>query len=241
MLAPEGRRSPYAVLVSFAAVALVSTTTLAWLVREQLRQDDIVASQRQQERFDQAAAAPSGNLQRFVADIDALSRSDRDPAPVPAVSIVTVGAEDVRVMPAGSLPFVPQPDLQADTIRGATELAQLEALEFAPRTSPQAFAGYTRLAASSDALTRANALVRVAQMERKAGRLQRALASYDQLSSLTAGYVDGLPAPLVARVGRIQVLKEIGDIAGVRAASEALRTDPLRGVWPVTRSQYSFT
>jgi hypothetical protein len=45
MFPRDGRRSPYAVLVPFAAVALVSTTKLAWLVREQLRQNSIVLAQ----------------------------------------------------------------------------------------------------------------------------------------------------------------------------------------------------
>ena len=241
MFSRGGRRSPYAVIVPFAAVALVSTTTLAWLVREQLRQDGIVAGQRRQERFDQAAAAVTESLQRSVADINALAQRDHDPASVPdGVSIVRVTATETRVLPAGSLPFLPRPDSHTDSIRRATEFAPLEALEFAPGTSAQALAGYNRLVASRDPVARAAALVRIARMERKAGRHSRALASYDHLSSITAASVDGLPAPLVARVGRIQVLKEAGDTAGVRTAAEALRNDLLRGAWPVTKSQYTF-
>ena len=52
--------------------------------------------------------------------------------------------------------------------------------------------------------------------------------------------VDDLPAPLVARVGRLQVLKATADSAGVREVSKSLRNDLLRGSWPVTRGQYVF-
>ena len=160
MFPRDGRRSRYAVLVPFAAVALVSTTTLAWLVREQLRQDGIVAAQRQQERFDQAAAAVTEGLKRFVVDLEALTRRDRDLDAAPdGVSIVTATATDVRVQPAGSLPFLPEPDSRTDSIV-RPELAHLEVLEFGPSTSDQALAGYYKLAASRDPVTRAAALVR---------------------------------------------------------------------------------
>ena len=239
MFSKDGRRSPYAVLVPFAAVALVSTTTLAWLVREQLRQDGIVAAQRQQERFDQAAAAVTEGLKRFVVDLEVLTRRDRELDAAPdGVSIVTATATDVRVQPAGSLPFLPEPDSRTDSI--IPELPHLETLEFGPSTLNQALAGYYKLAASRDPVTRAAALVRIGRMERKASRHQRAMAAYEQLSSLTGVSVDRLPAPLVASVGRLQVLKEIGDVAGVRHVSAALRNDLVRGAWPVTSGQYAF-
>ena len=240
MFSRDGRRSPYAVLVPFAAVALVSTTTLAWLVREQLRQDSIVLAQQREERFDRAAAAVSDSLRRFVADLEALSQLDRDPAPLPdGVSIVTVTPAEIRVRPAGSLPFLPQPDSRTESIKQG-KFAQLEILEFGPRTSEQALAGYTRLAGSRDPVTRAAALAGAARLERKAGRYPRALAAYEQLSSLTEVSVDGLPAPLVARVGRLEVLKQTGEIAAVREASAALRDDLVHGSWPMTRGQYVF-
>jgi hypothetical protein len=239
MFSRDGRRSPYAVLVPFAAVALVSTTTLAWLVREQWRQDDIVAAQQRQEHFDRAAAAVAHSLQRYVTGLEALSR-DRDPDSLPdGVSLVTVSPTETRVRPAGSLPFLPQPDSPAEPT-GRAELARLEILEFAPNGSGQALSGYNRLSGSRDPATRGVALVRLARMERKAGRYQRALAAYEQLSSLAAVSVDRLPAPLVARVGRLETLKQAGEDVAVRKAAAALRDDLLYGAWPVTKGQYVF-
>jgi signal transduction histidine kinase len=227
-------------LVVFVGVALVSGGALGWLGWLLLAQDAALDVQRRQEALDQAADRAAAAMQRSIADLRSLTRAEPDAAgQFPAgVSRISLAPGVVRVWPEGRLLYYPFPEralaVPSDTFdRG-------ERYEFAGGGLDLAAGEYSRLVRSTNPSVRAGALARLARVRRKQHDTAAALLTYEQLSQTRDADVEGLPATLVATVGRASLFEAEGRLSELRQETEALRLDLSRGRWWLARTEYEY-
>jgi len=121
----------------------------------------------------------------------------------------------------------------------AVDLGAAESSEFGGDLEG-ALRAYERVASASEGQRAATALARVARVQRKLGQPDAAVTTYEKLAALGTMPVDGLPAGLVARVGRASVFEAGHQSPALRAEAGALRDDLLAGRWPLTRAAFTF-
>ena len=233
-------RPPRQLLVAFLAVALVSAAALGWLGWLLLEQDKALDVQRQRERIEQAADRAAAVLQRSLADLQSFVGREfaGDASPPPGVVTISLTPDGRVAAPQGSLLHVP--------VRGAVREAppaafsEGEQLEFSGSDLGGAARVYARLSAARNVSVRAGALVRLSRVRRKLRDPAGALQAYDQLAQIEGVNVGGLPATLVARVGRASVFSEMGRTSELRDEAGALQKDLLEARWPLVKSEYQF-
>src|SRR6185295_1390511 len=64
--------------------------------------------------------------------------------------------------------------------------------------------------------------------------------AYDRLAQMTDVRVEGIPASLIARVGRASLFEEIHRTADLRREATALDQDLRNGRWQLLQSEYAF-
>src|SRR5262245_36501222 len=201
-------RPPRQLMLVFLVVAAASTTALAWLTFQLLTQEQAAERQRRLEDLDRVADRAAAAIERQLAALDA--RLDQAPAPdemVPANAVILVRTDSGFIVnPAGSLPYLPS--LPATDPPASDELRAAEQLELAKEDHAGSERAYAALASTKERPVRAAALAGLARVQRKRGETATALKSYDELAPLTDVRVDGLPAPLLARVGRASVFEK---------------------------------
>jgi len=245
-------RPPRHLVVMFLGIALVlavALTTLAWRLFDQ---DRALERQRLQVRLEHAADVVAAELGRRLSEVeDRLGALAILPAPALGDSalrlasafcsdavVVAIGDDALFIYPHGRLAWVPvssdapPPDPRA--------FAAGESLEFRRGDLPAAARAYRRLTRSPDSLVRASAFMRLARVDRKAGRLDAALEAYDSLRALDRTPVNGLPAELVARHASLEVLEALGREDTLRERAARLEADLRAGRWPLRRAQYAF-
>jgi signal transduction histidine kinase len=227
-------------LVVFVGVAVVSGGALGWLGWLLLAQDAALDVQRRQEALDQAADRAAAAMQRSIADLRSRTSTEPDATgPLPAgVSRISLAPGVVRVWPENSLLYHPfrarPPAAPSETFdRG-------EQYEFADRDVDLAGREYSRLVLSANPAVRAGALTRLARVRRKQDDAGAALMAYEQLSQIGDADVEGLPATLVATVGRASVFEAEGRLSELRGEADALRLDLSRGRWRLAKTEYEF-
>lgn len=233
-------RPPRQLLVVFLAVALVSATALGWLGWLLLAQDKALDVQRQQDRIEQAADRAAAVMQRSLTNLQSLigpqlGKADPLPAGVLAVSLAPGG---IVVNPAGSLLYFPV--RRASPGPSMLAFTDGERLEFAGSDPAGAARVYSGLSTARNEAIRAGALARLARVRRKLRDPDGALRAYDQLAAIERVDVDGLPAGLVARVGRASIFDETERTSELREEAHALQQDLLRVRWPLVKSEYQF-
>jgi signal transduction histidine kinase len=227
-------------LVVFVGVALVSSGALGWLGWLLLAQDAALDVQRGQEALDQAADRAAAAMQRSIADLQSRTSAEPDATrEFPAgVSRISLAPGVVRVWPEDGLLYYPfrarLPASPPETFdRG-------EQYEFVNRDLDLAAREYTRLVRSENPPVRAGALARLARVRRKQHDAGAALMAYEQLSNVGDADVEGLPATLVAMVGRASVFEAEQRRMELRQAADALRLDLARGRWRLAKTEYEF-
>ena len=199
-----------------AYVAMIGLVGIvAGIVGWRLLQEDR-ALQRQQidDRLETSADALALELRTVVAAMRAslteFALSEPNPsAPatrwvedLPGDSLVALFDDDsVRAWPRDRLLFRPIPEDHGPGLQSF--YTEGEVLEFREANPLAAAAFFAELGESEDAGVRAGALVRLARNLRKLGRHQEALDAYDRLFDCGEAYVDGRPAELLARQGRL--------------------------------------
>jgi signal transduction histidine kinase len=232
-------RSPRRVAVTFAAVAVVSSTVLGVLSWQLVQQDRQLDEPR---RRGQAEAAADTAAASLAATLDRLDpASDRGQGLQPPVALTVLAIEPTRtsVHRAGSVPFVPtRPQLpEAD----AVALRAAEALEFAERPDPsRVIAAYRALAASGPPENRAAALARLAALLARSGDPTSAMRTYEQLDEFDNVAVVGLPASLVASVGRAALAAKSNRAGDPKHAASTLARDLASGRWMLTRAEFDY-
>ncbi len=244
-------RPPRPLLVAFLAFTLAPVVALGWLGWRLLEQERALERQRAHESLQGAADRIGATLARQITEIEGRLSSlvvTPDHAVGNAASelgrrlddalIVVLSSRGVDSHPAGRLlyhPFLPStPEPAAETF------AQAAALEFRSKDPAGAAAAYRELSRSQDTAVRAAALLGLARNLRKAGRIEEALAAYEDLARLGAVPVGGLPADLLARHERCALLAEVGRLPDSRREGESLYSDLQTGRWRLRRAAYRF-
>jgi signal transduction histidine kinase len=225
-------RPPRHVLAIFVAVAVVSAAALSWLVWLLLTQEKAVEMQRRQDRIDQAAERAAAVMQAALADLDHASQ------PLSGLLYVRVAADELSVRPERSLLYYPEK--RRDTAGTATRFDEGEQAEFARKDLKSAADLYRRLSKDPEISVRAGALARLARVQRRLHEYDQAIQTYDRLSEMTGVTVDGLPAALVARQGRVDLFEENHRSVELKREARALQADLRSGRWQITKSEYGF-
>ena len=233
-------RPPRHVLAIFLGVALVSGATLAALAWLLLRQDHARETQRRQERIEQAADRAAAVMQRSLADLEIQLAAplDRKKNPPPDVVLLGSAPDGLTIHPQGALLYYP--DSFQRQVPATRIFDEGEQLEFAKHDTAGAIRIYTGLAASQLPVIRAGALNRLARLHRKLHAPDAALAAYDRLARMPASSVEGMPAGVVARLGRASLFEETHRTAELQREAAALDRDLRNGRWRLTKSEYAF-
>jgi signal transduction histidine kinase len=235
-------RPPGPLLTALVASSLASGAALAWMGWDLVRQERAAAGQRVQESLEAAADRAAADLRALLAE-QAEHAGDWavDPPPagevVPASLLLVFQEGHLQAYPPDRMLFLPFPSAQPDL---SAPFAHAEAIEFRQRRPDEAERLYRDLTASRDTSVRAGALLRLARVLRARGNQRAALETYERLATLGGARVAGLPAELVGRHARCEVLHGSGDGAAALAECERVRHDLETARWPLTRGQFDF-
>lgn len=230
----------------------VLATALAWLGWRLLQQDRALRDEQVRTRLEATADAATNALHRHLTSVDetlaavrAEPGAQRAAGLAAAASALSAGAvyavvtdRQTDAFPASRLLYYPA--LEADTEAPQLTFAPGEASEFRTRDYPAAIRAYLAQVASPDSATRAEALVRLGRVLRKAGRDSAALHVYAELARMERARVGGLPAGLVGAYGRLEVLHALGRDAALRDEATAFRASLADGTWRMTRATWAF-
>jgi signal transduction histidine kinase len=223
-----------------AAIAIGSAAARTGLGWAMLRLADQAETQRAAERLNHDADLAVQGFDRLLAkagdDLADLASSPDAPVALPGNGLVVrVTATRVEPVTGAVLLYVPVVAERAEA--PAALFAGGEAAEYSGHPD-QAADAYRQLARAPAATTRAAALVGLARVLRTHGRADQALAAYTHLSTLGDTPVLGLPAELVAREARLDLLATTGNVKAAAEEARALRSDLARARWALTRGQF---
>ncbi|MBI4908180.1 MAG: hypothetical protein HY820_31430 [Acidobacteria bacterium] len=228
-------RPPRILLASFLAVTVLPACALFWLSWRFFDQDRALASQRSRERREQAADLIVVALQQSLAKAELDLRLPGGDGPQDALAVI-FDRERVRTSPK----LLYYPVVRATQASGSSVFENGERFEFQQQDYESAIAAFRNLAKSADATVRAGAHLRIARNLRKAGKPDLALAEYDTLVECGAVALDGLPADLVARRARLNLLRQLGREAESHAEMQAVLADLQTGRWELPRAAFLF-
>jgi signal transduction histidine kinase len=229
-------RSPYGLLTAFLVLTLGPSLGLVWLGWRLLDQDRALQNQRIEERRERAADQVVASLQRALqtSELDVTQR--RGPAPGDDALMVEFRGSEVRVYPNGTLLFSPPASVPQDV--ASNVYREAETYEFQRQDYERALRALQPLTRSSDPLIRAGALLRIARNQRKAGQFDPALRTYTELAAYDGTPADGLPAGLVARRARCDVLAGLGRREDLAKEAADLYSLLRRGQWRLSQAAY---
>lgn len=232
-------------VVMLAGVMLATAAALCALAWRMVELDRTVSEQRFRDRLEQAADRGSAALLRHRVELDtALSRLVENPGsqPSPTSSAILQHDEDaalvlctgtgLQIWPDRPLRYRPVP-VSASSPKS---FSAVEDLEFRQRDYTGAARAFHSMSESDDPAVRAEALVRAARNERKAGHTRAALTTYAQLTAMGGQLVQGEPAELVARHARLSLLTDTVR----RQDADALWRDLDKGRWALSRTSFEF-
>jgi hypothetical protein len=223
-------------LLALVAVAIVSAGALGWLGWLLITQDAVLARQQETDRLQQRAETAAAAVRASLADLPRLAASTSAAlSPSDGVLRVDLTARGVFVRSDARVLWVPPGTNRVEEPSAGVDDA--EAREFNGDVTG-ALLAYERVVRNRP--HDASAVARVARVLRKLHRPAAAVTTYDRLDPLSTAVVDGLPATLVARVGRASVYADVGPADALRREAGALRDDLLVGRWPLSRGQFDF-
>ena len=223
----------------FLAIVVCLAIWQVWLTWRMMEQDRNLAAQHSRERLEQIADLSVAQLAGTLGEWD-LSLRELDALPPPAalkaklplngtlVLLAHQSAGAVTAYPAKSPLFVPELPSAGPLPKG---FETAEKLEFREQNYDRAIEALRPLA--DEPATRAEALLRIARMERRLNRPEAALASYDRMSHETAVSPEGVPYALLAAGARCE-------LPGAVEAAEQLRAALLAGRWPLHRETFDY-
>ena len=244
-------RSSRQVFASVLGVAALLIAALSVLSFRLLEQERTLGVQRMRERLEQALdRVNAGLLNNLTAESDQLA-SLLHAAPAQLADKATEAAakssgsllllftpETVTSYPAHRLLYTPVADVAPDRPRGS--FAESDAAEFRSADFGKAASLLLPLTQSANATLRCAALLRLSRVQRKSGNIEAALTTYRQLEQCGTATVDGLPAELVARHARLELLSARNPSSAVQQEAQALAADLREAQWPLARGEYLF-
>lgn len=238
-------RRPQAV---FAAIAVVLAGSLAALTWRVVEQDRAIDAQRRGDELARSASAIETALVQLRSRVEErleLAVAGGGPAADTIAGLASAEAAAVvfdggtiAVTPKGAVLYVP--DAEYARSAGDDRFETGERHEFQDGDFAAAAAFYRAAAAASEPARRGGALLRLGRVQIKANARREALATYQELIALGPMPIEGIPADLLGREARLDVLRALGrDDERAREASELAR-DLESGAWQLPRSTYLF-
>ena len=222
-------RPPRSVLTLYLAGSLTAMAGLTWLSIRQLHSDELAEAQRTRQRLAAVADRVSVRIQQGLRDLEhALSGGGSS---LPDHAVVVRGGQAAISVERGTLPFVPV--VPQATVLVSDAFTAAESAEDAGDPARAADA-YRQVAATGPRDVQARALVGLGRVLRKSQRHAEALEAYATLARMGDVTIEGRPADLIARIGTCRALKEGGQHEGFVRETAALRSDLLKGRWPIT-------
>ena len=242
-------RPPRHLLVIFLGTTFAFLGTIAWLGWRSLQLDNAVEAQRVRDQLDNSTDLVAADIRQTLADIDGelarlsvLRDEDLDDAALAFSQglgedalVVVFETGGVSAFPSQRLLYRPalatseDPDLQVFAIG--------EAYEFRGRDFERAALYFQDLAESEDQQVRAGALLRLARNQRKAGRIEAALATYRRLEGLPVA-IGGRPVELLARSARVGLFDDLRRNTELVEEARRLASDLDTGRWALTQAAY---
>ncbi len=228
----------------FLAVVVCLAIWQVWLTWRSMEQDRNLAAQRSRDRLEQAADLAIAEITNALGEWD-LRLREMDSLPPPAAwsaklppggTFILVASRSVATHPARPLLFVPAPPSSSRVLPGVFDSA--EDLEYRDQKYDRAIEALRPLA--DQPATRAEALLRIARLERKLKHPEAALAAYARLARETAVSPSGVPYALLAAGARCQLLATAGDPQRAAAEAESLGKALLEGRWPLRRETFEY-
>jgi signal transduction histidine kinase len=238
----RARNVPFIVAASIGLVLLVAGT-LGWLGWRLLSQEEALVRQRFHDRVEQAADTQLAGFLRTVADTEAWLGQIGTALPAAddgrrgGAVLVMFSADRVQTQPSAVLPYLPAIPLGANV--DPSVFAASDVLEFQSRDLAGAAAQLASIARSRAGVVRAEALMRLARVQSKAGRVDQALETYAQLHDEQAIGLADAPYALVSRFARSQLLAAVQPAVAEREAV-ALAADLQSGRFAVGKAAYAW-
>jgi signal transduction histidine kinase len=217
--------------VMFLVVLVPPALILVWLGIRLLQQEQKNGLDRELERRHAASEGIIRSLQQSLNDAESRVADGQ------AVGIVsfTMSASGVAATPAGRVAWLPIVPRLAEAAR--SPFIEAESIEL--RGQGDAVLGrYEALTRSADLGVRAGALLRVARVHRRNGRIDRALRAYRQLAGMTRIAIEGAPADFVARRAVCDLLRQTRQTAALDREAASLRADLLANRWQLDRDMW---
>ena len=246
-------RTPFLLI---GVLALLPAVLLAVLGVRTLAQDTHVAEAQARERLDRAATRAAQDLERGLglwdrAVAEASTEAPGATHPVPRLIadvldggpdgvLVRIESQRQDVLPEGRLLYTLEPGLPAPfgTAQPPRALEAGDVYEIQKQDYARAAQAYRALLHSADLTVRPWALQRLARTEAKAGRLQEALRLYEALERETGAMIGDLPADLIGRVQRCELIAASGTPAELTRAASTFYRSLTSGRWRLERPRY---
>jgi signal transduction histidine kinase len=229
-------RSSSGLLAAFLVLTLGPSLGLLWLGWQLLDQDRALEQQRIDERRERAADQVVAVLQRALQTSELDLARLHAPAAGDDALMVEFRASEVVAYPSGCLLFQPQASVTQDVLSNVYR--QAETFEFLRRDFKRALSALQPLTRSPEESIRAGALLRVARNQRKAGQPDFALRTYSELAAYDKTPAGGLPAGLVARRARCDLLAAFGRRQDLAREAADLYGLLQRGHWRLSQAAY---
>ena len=240
-------------LIGFVAITGVLTIVLGALAWRFITLEKDLDRQRIQQRLETATDVAVSTLEAGIEEserwlLSLLGAENRELADLiaeaeeslPSDSIILLlTGERLAEHPRSHLLYHPSPAGERQGVVNE-RLAEANVLEFQERDFEAAETVLRALARSEDSTVRAAALLGLGRVLRELGDGEAALAVYDDLDALEDAWIEDLPAPLLARYNRSEVLEDLGRPAELQAAAEDLLTALRSGRWHLTAPVYRF-
>jgi len=210
----------------FLAVVAGLAVWQVWLTWRLMEQDRNLAEQRARERLEQIADLGLAQLNSTLGAWELDLREPETLAPTGTVILLSLPSGS-ETYPARPLLFVPAPPGGALLPAGAFDAA--EKLEFRQQNYDAAVEALRPLVERPE--TRAEALLRIARLERRLGHTDAALAAYERMTGETAVSPDGVPYALIAEGARCELIP---------LTCANLRSALLAGRWPLRRETFEY-
>jgi signal transduction histidine kinase len=239
--------SPLAVrrsLPLFLAIVVCLAIWQVWLTWRLMEQDRNLAAQQSRERLEQIADLAVAQLSGELGDWD-LNLRELNALPPPAAlraklppngTLVILEPHSVAADPGRSLLFVPEPP-SASPLPDVFEAAAK--FEFREQNYEHAIEALQPL--TQQPAARAEALLRIARLERRLNHPDAALVAYDRMLQETAVSPDRVPYALLAAGARCELLADTRDPRHSAAeATEQLRAALIDGRWQLDRATFEY-
>ena len=237
-------------LIGLAAIAvLLVTALLVWSGWRVLEHERLLSDQRRQLHLESAADRVASTLFRGLSRLETelnslagLSQSQRTSQlellavqlPEDAV-IVLFEPGAVECYPSNRLAYYP---IVSSSHKTEHDFQRIDLLEFRQKDYSRAIDELRRVSTRADPAVRAAALVRLARNYVKAGEVENALKSLEELVGLGDTPVESVPASLLGRYSQCALLQTLDGSA--EREIRLLNEDLQQGFWTIDRATYLF-